>query len=214
MKMRTPLGWWWHTPHDLIERIDPAFLVRDTCVVLLALERLLQAETLPLDYTVTADALAAELAALQPHLAARLDIGGLIAATATLRAHAQAVLDAGSTASPTEARVLNRALMRASRALVPLDHTSGERFHHDPALPLNTWASLDGLREIARLAADSPDLPFFVVHATQTRNRIAHALRTAIAALDCLSDPAKESQHGLCRQTPKTSAGQQDSFFE
>src|SRR5260370_14238927 len=33
-KMRNPLGWWWHTPHDPIDKIDPEFLVRHTRLVL------------------------------------------------------------------------------------------------------------------------------------------------------------------------------------
>lgn len=187
VKMRNALGWWWHTPHDLIERIDPDFLVRDTCIVLLALERLLQSDVLPLDYVATADALAAELLALQTALGDRLDIDALSAATAALRTRAQTARDAARTAGPEQARALDRALMHASRALVPLNHTSGDRFRHDPALPLNPFPPLDGLRELAREPADSPDLPFFVVHARQARNRILQALRTATMALESAS---------------------------
>ena len=30
---RNALGWWWHTPHDLLDKIDEANLVRDTRVL-------------------------------------------------------------------------------------------------------------------------------------------------------------------------------------
>ena len=73
--------------------------------------------------------------------------------------------------------------MRASRALVPLNYTYGDRFRHDPALTLPAWPSLEGLRELARTAVGPPDRQFCIVHARQTRNRVAHALREANRAL-------------------------------
>ena len=50
VKMRNPLGWWWHTPHDLLDKIDPANLTRDTRVFVRALWRLVTDAVLPLDY--------------------------------------------------------------------------------------------------------------------------------------------------------------------
>jgi hypothetical protein len=67
--------------------------------------------------------------------------------------------------------------------LVPINYTTGERFHHDSAMPHPAWPALEGLRELARQDAGSADLPFYVVHARQTRNRVGHALRQADEAL-------------------------------
>jgi len=86
-------------------------------------------------------------------------------------------------ASGAEARRFDRALMLASRALVPLNYTYGDRFRHDPALSHPAWPSLEGLRELAGQNQASPDLLFYVVHARQTRNRVVHALREANRAL-------------------------------
>ena len=74
--------------------------------------------------------------------------------------------------------------MRVSRALVPINYTTGERFHHDLALPHSAWPALAGLREVVRLDAAPTDLPFYVVHARQTRNRVIHALRQANEAIE------------------------------
>ena len=41
--------------------------------------------------------------------------------------------------------------MRMSRALVPINYTSGDRFAHDPALALPAWPTLRPLRELAAL---------------------------------------------------------------
>jgi hypothetical protein len=78
--------------------------------------------------------------------------------------------------------------MRASRWLVPLNYTTGERFHHDPALPHVPWPSLAGMWELARLPSGSPDTAFYTVHARQMRNRVAHALREANTALKAALD--------------------------
>jgi hypothetical protein len=44
------LGWWWHTPHDTVDKVDEKNLVRDTRVYLGVALRLCSAEPLPFDY--------------------------------------------------------------------------------------------------------------------------------------------------------------------
>jgi hypothetical protein len=181
------LGWWWHTPHDLIDNIDPHNHVRDTKIVLRVLTRLLTDRVVPLDYAAYADALASELDRIAAGLGERLDTAALAAAAAELRGNAARVAACAAIASDAEARRIDQALMRASRALVPLNYTYGDRFRHDPALSHPAWPSLEGLRELARQDEGSPDIQFYVVHARQTRNRVAHALREANRALACVS---------------------------
>jgi hypothetical protein len=173
------LGWWWHTPHDLLDNIDPESHKRDTRIVLRVLTRLLTDRVLPLDYATYADAMSGELDRIAAALGKHLDITGLKDAVAELRRKAQAIAERTPSASDGDARGIDAALIRASRILVPLNYTYGDRFRHDPAVTHPAWPSLEGLRELARLDNGSPDLPFFVVHARQTRNRIAHALREA-----------------------------------
>jgi hypothetical protein len=177
------LGWWWHTPHDLIDNIDPDNHVRDTRIVLRVLTRLVTDRVVPLDYAAYADALAGELERIASGLGARLDIAGLAAAVAELRGNAVRLATRAAVASEDEARRIDQALMQASRALVPLNYTYGDRFRHDPALSHPAWPSLEGLRALAGQDKTSPDLLFYTVHARQTRNRVAHALREANRAL-------------------------------
>ncbi|WP_368517224.1 M28 family peptidase [Rhizobium sp.] len=182
VKMLTALGWWWHTPHDTAEHIDPDNLCRDTAIVLEVLWRLLTLPVLPLDYTQYAASLDEQVGQLQAALAGRLDISGLAQAVEDLRVNANSLQQVRDP-TPERAARIDASLMRAGRHLVPLNYTSGERFHPDSALPHVAWPSLEGLRALARLDEGSPDTAFYVVHARQTRNRIAHALREANAAL-------------------------------
>ncbi|MGO4566887.1 M28 family peptidase [Rhizobium sp. 2YAF20] len=188
VKMLTALGWWWHTPHDTIDHIDPENLTRDTRIVLRVLQRLLKSPVLPYDYAAYTVALGDQLMKLSEQLADRLDIGRLIAATRELEQLLISVLDMQAASSVEAADRVNAALMRASRWLVPLNYTSGERFHHDPALPNVPWPSLAGMWELAQLPAGSADVAFYTVHARQTRNRVAHALREANTALKAALD--------------------------
>ena len=173
-KMRNPLGWWWHTPHDLIDKIDPDFLVRDTRVVLHTLWRLVTDKVLPIDP-------AAELATLRTELTA---IAGskatptmttLIAAVDSAAAAAER-LRAARPADDAACEAINAALVRMSRALVPLDYTEGDRFDHDPALPQPPWPVLRGLRDLAAAEPGSDQARFLGVGAARASNRLLHAL--------------------------------------
>jgi hypothetical protein len=76
----------------------------------------------------------------------------------------------------------DQSLMAASRALVPADYTTGNRFSHDPALPQPAWPVLQPIRALADTS--QPDaIRFATVDALQARNRMQHALLTAISAL-------------------------------
>jgi len=73
--------------------------------------------------------------------------------------------------------------MHASRALVPLDYTDGDRFSHDPALPQSAWPALDPLRALSQAKPGSDQARFAAVGARRAANRVLHALKDAQAAL-------------------------------
>jgi hypothetical protein len=171
VKMRNALGWWWHTPEDLLDKIDEQNLVRDTRVFVHTLWRLLADPVLPLDFAAHADVMLEELSTLRNALGDRLSIDELIT-------RAEALRDTAASGEHNDA-----ALMRASRALAPVYYTSGDRHAHDPALPLPAWPVLDPVRRLAKVAPDTDSARFLAVSAMRARNRLAHALRDAVAAL-------------------------------
>jgi hypothetical protein len=178
-RIRNALGWWWHTPEDLIDKVDPANLVRDTRVFVHVLARLLGDAVVPLDVAAHARALLDELATLRQALGGRFDLAGLEAGAQAVHAAAQALAGRAG-ANPARS---NAALLAATRALVPVDYASGDRFGHDPAVPLPDWAALQPLRVLAA-AADADAARFAAVGARRAANRVEHALRTARAALE------------------------------
>lgn len=177
---RNHLGWWWHTPHDTLDKIDEANQVRDTRVLAHAVWRLLADPVVPLDHAATAEALLAELAALRTRLGDRFDLSLLVAG-------AERVRDASRAArarEPSDPLRADRALMRASRALVPVDCTLGDRFNHAAALPLPAWAVLEPIRVLATTEAGTDAALFATVEANRARSRLGFALREAAAALE------------------------------
>lgn len=177
VKLRHALGWWWHTPGDLLDKIDPGNLARDARIYLEVLDRLLTDAVLPIDHAAQLDSLLAELGRLDGAKAQGIAIDALEAQAAGLR---DALGEARARLDPDR---LNAAIMRVCRALVPLDHTRGDRFEHDPALPLPAWPVLDPLRRLAAAEPGTDAARLLAVSARQARNRVAHALREARAAL-------------------------------
>jgi hypothetical protein len=179
----TPIGahcWWWHTPHDLLENIDEANQVRDTRIYVHALWRLLTDRILPLDFAAHARDLLIEIDRLWAALRERFSVTDLFVAAETTLELANQLADRAESMDPAQ---IDRALMRVSRALVPIDYTSGDRFSHDPALPLSPWACLKPIHELSYAEDESDAIPFLTVDATRARNRVVHALRRANGVL-------------------------------
>jgi hypothetical protein len=179
-------GWWWHTPDDTLDKMDPDLLVRDTQIYVHTIGRLLTDRVLPLDYAASAAALHAELTRLQDELGEAFDLSGVTARVTRLRDLAVAVraLPIGDDMS---AGRVNQALVAVSHALVPMDYTTGDRFDHDPALPQSRYPVLDVVRQLAVARSGSDQARFLTVGARRARNRLAFALDEANAALSaCL----------------------------
>ena len=179
--LRSSLGWWWHTPHDLIDKIDPDLLERDTRVYRHLIARLLTDPVLPIDIDRQVEDLAGTLAQIgldddadigMPALLA--DVAALKRACANLPGHRQRTSSAGS------AQDIDLLLMRLSRALVPMDYTNGDRFSHDPALPQAKWPVLDPLRHLATIKRDLPDWYPQQFEARRAVNRLRSALASAL----------------------------------
>ena len=69
--------------------------------------------------------------------------------------------------------------MRLSRALVPIDYTSGDRFAHDAALPQVKWPALDPLRRFAAAPKSSDEWYGLQVEARRALNIVADAVDRA-----------------------------------
>jgi hypothetical protein len=177
--LRNPLGWWWHTPQDLIDKIDPAFLERDTRVYHHLLARLLTDAVLPLDIAAQVEGLRAALAETGLGTDHGIAIDELMSDVEQLKAACRSLGERAKTASGGAALEFDRLLMRLSRALVPIDYTSGNRFTHDAALPQAKWPALDPLRRFAAASKGSDEWYGLQVEARRALNVVADAVDRA-----------------------------------
>ncbi|HVB09299.1 MAG TPA: M28 family peptidase [Bacillota bacterium] len=164
------LGWWWHTPEDLPDKIDPAYLRRDAAVYVLAVHGLLTAERLPFDY----EPVAAELEAAMQSIAANFDLAAAFAALAGFRE----ALKGLPTLPPA---AYNRALVGVGRALIPVNYARSGLFDHDLAVPTAVLPGLQAAKDLTGLKGDMKE--FTRTRLVRERNRLVHALREATAAV-------------------------------
>jgi len=168
------LGWWWHTTEDELDKIEPEYFARDTKIFALALWELATREKLPFDYTAVTHELDAALAGYAEAASGAFDLRGTQALVAEL-AGALGSLDADALDGAT----FNRLTMALGRTLIPVNYTYAGPFDQDLAL---STVPLPGLREIRQLPTlTGREAMFLRTKLVRERNRIEHALRTAIA---------------------------------
>jgi hypothetical protein len=178
--------WWWHTRDDTVDKIDADVLALDTKVYLATALRWLNAPVLPLDHRRAARGVLTELEALAAAAGARFDLTPALDAARVLAERLERVAAALDRVEPARVDGVNRGLMRLSRILVPLTYTSGDRFAHDLALPLAPLAGLQRTRELATLDPGGDAFKFARVALVRERNRVVHALDSALSVTDDL----------------------------
>jgi Peptidase family M28/PA domain len=181
--------WWWHTREDTIDKIDPDVLALDTRVYVAAALRLVGGPLVPLDYARFARAILATVDELGP-VGGRWDAGPALDAARRLAERAEAfavavnAITAGGRADDARVEAANRAMLALSRVLIPLFYTTGERFHHDLAIPVPPLAGLQRARELPGLDPVSDRFRFTVAALARERNRVVHSLEEAAGVID------------------------------
>jgi hypothetical protein len=178
--------WWWHTREDTIDKIDDDVLTLDTKVYLATALRWLNAPVLPLDHRRAVRAVMAELEALQAAAGPRFDLEPALETARRLSERLERAADRLARTEPSRPEAVNRALVRLSRVLVPLTYTSGDRFAHDPALPMPPLPGLQRARELGALDPNDDAYKFAGVALQRELNRVLHALDSALSLADDL----------------------------
>jgi hypothetical protein len=167
------LGWWWHTPDDTVDKLDPAALTRDAQVYAAAIHMLCTSAVLPLDYSATAGELADALRALQAKWGDRFDLTECVTEAERLHAEVARFTKEAPTA------VVNRALMRLGRILIPVLYTQTGRFDHDPATSIPHLPPLVDAAHLADIDPASEEATALRIAAVRGRNRLQQALGEA-----------------------------------
>lgn len=185
------LGWWWHTPDDTLDKLDPALLARDARLYAATIFRLCAEPLLPFDYATAVRELDRFVAEYQDLVGQRFDLSLARAQTQALlhdatelqnELEAMRMAMATSTSKSSDLALINRAIMALGRATIPLNYTAAGPFGHDPALGVPPLPLLAPARHLAATALGSDDERFVAVTLRRNLNQVVHALDGALEA--------------------------------
>ena len=181
--------WWWHTPEDTIDKVDPQVLETDTELYAKALVRLLADPAPPIDMVAEVDALIELLEDIAGAAGEDLDLSGSLDRARKLRSQAAQLQHALAAGAGDE-----HAAIRLLRPLYRVLGTRSGPFHPDPAIEYGLLPGLAPARDLAQMDPASDRYGFTLIDLMRERNRLDEALETAMAvaasALRCFS-------HGL-----------------
>lgn len=180
-------GWWWHTPEDTIDKLDPENLLRDARVYLHAIHEACTSTVPPLQYSRTALELHGLLKQYQELAGDLFDLSVAIERALELAVRLEAI-EAHWEAKPSSQAW--RLMKAVSARLVPLNYVADSVYRHDPALP---QVALPRLRAVHELVADAQDpdaVQHHLVGLVRVRNQIEHELREALAVTAAFREAA------------------------
>jgi hypothetical protein len=168
------LGWWWHTPEDTLDKIDPDFFKRDADLYWATLLSLVSSERLPFDP-------GAGLLEMADALEAYETASGGALALSDLSSTARALADRSTPDAMTglDTRTANELIADLCRLIIPVNFTESGPYDHDLALSTRPVPGLRLADQLASLDPDSSEFRFLRTKLVRERNRVAGALRAA-----------------------------------
>jgi Peptidase family M28 len=173
------LGWWWHTPNDTVDKIDPERLLRDAKIFALALERILTDPVLPFDYAAAAADLRSALEALAAETGPSFDLGPVVEEAGRLEVLCGRLVRAAENATGARARAANMCLLSLGHTLIPAIYTGAGPYAHDPALDNEFLPRLAPARRLRQLPSHGDESRFLLVDLVRGRNAVLDAVRSA-----------------------------------
>jgi hypothetical protein len=179
------LGWWWHTPEDTMDKLDPAFLKRDAQILAATIYRLCTERRLNYDQTPVAREIREELKSLNARASEDLDLSASIELAGNLEMAARELfeLDLGDDATDDEIALYNGCLTGVSRILIPVNYTVSGEFEHDLAVQATPLPGLQPIRQLPD-RRNIPDAYYpWITKLRRERNRVDQALIEATSLI-------------------------------
>jgi hypothetical protein len=187
-------GWWHHSIECTIDKVDWDYMQPHMRVYAAYLWELCTAPVLPFKYAPVAEQVVKRLNELEGPGAA-VGLQGVLAGARTLEKAAQRLDEAAAKASAAfaagrgnedAARILNRAMKRVSRLVVPLMSSAIGKYGHDPYGFTPQTTVIPALYDLARLSklAEGEERWMLETKAVRDRNRVADTLADATAIIE------------------------------
>ncbi len=170
----------WHTENDTIEIADRDILLRDIKVYAEMVMSIADAPLLPFDWRAQVEEFGETIAGYQKAAGKAFDFAPATAATASLAKSLDRFHKAAKRGTVPLAAA-NYAVQRLARILIPINYTTGPRFRHDPATPVQPLPTLAAATQLKGM--DKTRAGFARTTLTRGQNRYVAALREAEAVV-------------------------------
>lgn len=178
-KGNAPLGWWWHTPGDLPENIDPDNFKRDVSIFAAYIMEFLCRDVIPLDFSRTAERILAVLQSWQEKSCGILKLEREVRLAERLK---KTLEEHEFTAEE------NNKKLKLGRILVPLLNTTGNIYRNDNAENYPEIPSLMLIDQLKNVEPDSMDRMEYLTELMQKKNYVAYSLNSALELMNSEED--------------------------
>lgn len=181
------LGWWWHTEHDTIDKIDPLLLQRDTRIYAGVLWRLMTDAALPFELTAAVEELREDVSALERKLGERFDFSALherIERLSGLCAGFQREMEELEEPDDERARRINEAVQKLARCLVRIQFHGGNVYDFELGGTMAPIPALEAAEPLAMAERGSAEYYMLETRLVRGYNRVMHDLAEAIGILE------------------------------
>ncbi len=180
-----PWGWWWHTPQDTIDKIEPDFLLRDARVYLRIVGGLCACDVLPFDFEPTLKEIEGVLGELSAVGGKGIDLARVSAEVRELWQLVRKLeRNRGRSAEREDMRIMNDVLKRLGRLLIPVNYTKAGPFDQDLAIPTGPLPGIQPLRRLREMEPDSDEYRFLATRIQREVNRTLYAILEAKRAVE------------------------------
>jgi hypothetical protein len=178
------LGWWWHTPDDTLDKVDPANLLRDARIFAAIALHFCCNPIVPFDFRPTAEELVGILEDWQRQAGKLFDLQIPLQRAKRLHEDVERlyVNRPQDTGDQSAVRKFNTTLLKLERVLVPLNYTQGKIFENDGAVSQPPMPALAKIKDLTT-TNDADKQKFILVELVRRRNYVAHALEEAIEVI-------------------------------
>lgn len=177
------LGWWWHTPADTFDKIDPHNLKRDASIFANFIMHYLQSRVLDLDFRESIREIHSALLDLQQKAGSHFSFALPLQRSALISDKLEQFYSKkpSENSTPQLIQAYNRKLHIIGRNLVRLNYTKGHYYHNDPAI---AQPPIPALSDIALLQnADDNTRKEIITELTRSLNFIMHCLLKTLNVL-------------------------------
>ena len=181
--------WWWHTPDDTIDKVDPQILKVDADLYVDALAELMAAPIPPIDLAAQVEAFGLQLERARGTAADAFDLGRASHLQQRLLEVSQSIMAKiaeGPSLEAFAARPIELEMVRVLRPLHRVLYTLAGPYHPDPAVSLGQLPGLAPLEVWVESELGSDARGFIETTLVRERNRLEAALRQSLERAEWL----------------------------